>query len=79
VLHERVRIHSQAGTDALLDRIAADPLFGIDHATIERMARPDDYTGLAKQQTERFLIEEIDPLLEAHRAEIHDRAAEVRV
>ena len=41
VLHERVRIHSQAAADALkagaaendlFDRIAADPLFGIDRA-----------------------------------------------
>jgi len=79
VLHERVRIHSQGSADDLLDRIAADPLFGIDHATIESMARPEAYTGLARQQTERFLIEEVDPLLERHRAEIHDQVGEVRV
>ena len=72
VLHERVRIHSQAAADAmkggarendLFDRIAADPLFSIDRASIERLARAEDYTGLAKQQTERFLIEDIDPIL----------------
>jgi len=87
VLHERVRIHSQAAADAmksggendLFDRIAADPLFGIDRNTIEQLARPDDYVGLSKQQTERFLVEDVDPLLHEHRAEIHGRAAEVRV
>ncbi|MGZ8829462.1 MAG: adenylosuccinate lyase [Thermoanaerobaculia bacterium] len=87
VLHERVRIHSQAAADAmksggendLFGRIAADPLFGIDRKTIEQLARPDDYIGLSKQQTERFLVEDVDPLLHEHRAEIHDRAAEVRV
>lgn len=87
VLHERVRIHSQAAADAmksggendLFDRIAADPLFGIDRNTIEQLARPDDYIGLSKQQTERFLVEDIDPILHEHRAEIHGRAAEVRV
>lgn len=72
VLHERVRIHSQAAADAmkggarendLFDRIAADPLFSIDRASIERLARAEDYTGLAKQQTERFLIEDVDPIL----------------
>ncbi len=63
VLHERVRIHAQSKPDDLFDRIAADPLFGIDRATIEAMARPEDYVGLARQQTERFLAEEIDPLL----------------
>jgi adenylosuccinate lyase len=88
VLHERVRIHSQAAADAmkagvatndLFDRIAADALFGIDRETIERIARPEDYTGLAKQQTERFLIEEVDPILERERSEIRAEAAEVRV
>jgi len=72
VLHERVRIHSQASADAmksgtaendLFERIANDALFGIDRASIEQLARPENYTGLSKQQTERFLIEEIDPII----------------
>ena len=79
VLHERFRVHSQGSADELLDRIAADPLFGIDRATIEGMARPDAYTGLARQQTERFIIEDVDPILDARRAEIHDEVGEVRV
>src|SRR2546423_1529810 len=65
VLHERIRIHTQSHPDDAFDRIAGDPLFGIDRATIETMSRPDDYTGLARQQTERFLIEEVDPILAA--------------
>jgi adenylosuccinate lyase len=88
VLHERVRIHSQAAADALksganendlFDRIAADALFGIDRALIETMARPENYTGLAKQQTERFLVEDVDPILEAERAQIGSEVGEVRV
>jgi adenylosuccinate lyase len=63
VLHERVRIHAQSHPDDLFDRIAGDPLFGIDRATIEAMARPEDYTGLARQQTERFIREDVDPVL----------------
>src|SRR5436309_1246759 len=79
VLHERVRIHSQAAADALksgvtendlLKRIAADSLFGIDRQSIEAMARPEDYTGLARPQTERFLIEEIDPIITEHSQQI---------
>src|SRR6185369_13128656 len=65
VLHERVRIHSLAAREGgpdLFERIADDALFGIDRATIEAMARPEDYTGLARQQTERFL-EEVDSVL----------------
>lgn len=88
VLHERVRIHSQASADALksgasendlFDRIAADSLFGIDRASIESMALPGNYTGLATQQTERFLIEDVDPILESERAQIRSEAGEVRV
>jgi adenylosuccinate lyase len=81
VLHERVRIHSHAATsgDELLSRIAGDRLFGIDRKTMEEMARPENYTGLARQQTERFLEEEIDPILAAHGSEIMTGKAEVRV
>src|SRR3954452_13522829 len=88
VLHERVRVHSQAAADAikgganrndLFDRIADDALFGIDRETIERIARPEDYTGLSRQQTERFLIEDVDPILAKHREEIHAEVGEVRV
>ena len=88
VLHERVRIHSQAAADAmksgaatndLFDRIAADSLFGIDRAAIDELARPENYTGLSKQQTERFLIEDVDPILNRERSEIRAEAGEVRV
>jgi adenylosuccinate lyase len=88
VLHERVRVHSQAAADVLksggasndlFERIAADPLFGIERATIDAMARPENYTGLSLQQTERFIIEEVDPVLSANREAIHGRAGEVRV
>ena len=43
------------------------------------MARPDDYIGLARQQTERFLIEDVDPILERNRAQIQETVGEVRV
>jgi len=89
VLHERVRIHSQAAADALksgagendlFDRIAADSLFGIDRASIASMAHPENYTGLARQQTERFLSEEIDPIIAAEAATvIRGEVGEVRV
>jgi len=88
VLHERVRIHSQAAADALkrgagvndlFDRIAADALFAVDRRTIDTLAVPQRYTGLSRQQTERFLEEEIDPLLKKHAGELHQDPAEVRV
>jgi adenylosuccinate lyase len=88
VLHERVRIHSQAAADELksgaaenplFDLIAGDELFAIGRKAIADMAYPESYTGLAKQQTESFLLEEVDPILERERAQIHAEAAEVRV
>jgi adenylosuccinate lyase len=88
VLHERVRIHSHAAADGLkrgashndlFDRIAADELFGIDAAAIEAIARPEAYTGLAMQQTERFLAEEVDPILARERQHIDENVGEVRV
>ncbi len=88
VLHERVRIHSQAAAgrlksgasdNDLLDRITADSLFGIDRASIEQMARPDAFTGLSAQQTEKFLIEDVDPILDSERTQIRSDVGEVRV
>ena len=87
VLHERIRIHSQAAAGALksgaqendlFDRIAADPLFGIDRQAITAMADPAQFTGLARQQTERFL-EEVDGVLATRAADILSTPAEVRV
>src|SRR6202008_2663646 len=79
VLHERVRIHSHAAADGgdLLKRIAGDALFGIDRPTMDAMANPNNYIGLSRQQTERFLIEEIDPILSTN--VIVRGTAEVRV
>jgi adenylosuccinate lyase len=88
VLHERVRIHSQAAADGLkgggsrndlFDRIAADTLFGIDQEAIDSIARPDLFTGLSKQQTERFLAEDVDPVLAREREQIQSEVGEVRV
>jgi adenylosuccinate lyase len=88
ILHERVRVHSQAAAgmlkggatrNDLFDRIAGDTLFSIDRTTIDRLARPEAFTGLSRRQTERFLAEEVDPLLDRHRDLIDETVGEVRV
>jgi adenylosuccinate lyase len=88
VLHERVRVHSQAAAgrmkggasdNDLFDRIGADALFGIDREGIDRIARPEDFTGLSRQQTERFIMEDIDPVLAHESAAIDATVGEVRV
>ena len=49
------------------------------HLLIDELARPEDFIGLARQQTERFLMEDVDPILERERQQIHDQVGEVRV
>jgi adenylosuccinate lyase len=87
-LHERVRVHSQAAANMLkvgasrndlFDRIAGDPLFSIDRTTIDDLARPEAFIGLSLRQTERFIAEEVDPLLDRHRDLIDQTVSEVRV
>jgi adenylosuccinate lyase len=88
VLHERIRVHAKGAADAmkagaaendLFDRIAGDELFAIDRAALEQMARPENYTGLSRQQVERFLREDVDPLLAVERKLIRSEVGEVRV
>ena len=64
-LHERIRQHSMAATARmkegercdLLDRLAADPAFGMTRAELDAVMDPALYTGRCVQQVERFLSE----------------------
>ncbi len=89
-LHERIRRHSvEAGKTVkiegrdndLLDRIAADPAFGLSRADLDNLMSPADYTGRAEQQVYEFLDTEIEPILAARRDEDarHNLAAELKV
>lgn len=88
LLHERIRVHSRAAADALnrgaaqndlLERIASDPLFGLDRKTINGFLRPDALVGLAPRQVEEFIERQIDPILSAERALLSAEVGEVRV
>ncbi len=88
VLHERVRVHALAAADGLKEgaaendlfrRLANDPLVPLDISEIDRLARPDDYVGLAPLQVDRFLESEVDPMLEEERELITSEVGEVRV
>jgi adenylosuccinate lyase len=88
LLHERIRIHSRAVADALkrgatkndlLDRIAADPLMGLDRKAVDALARPAGFVGLAPNQVEDFIARDIDPILAAERALLSAELGEVRV
>lgn len=62
----------------LLDRIAGDPIFRLTREELDKLLDPASFTGLAKQQTERFLSQEVRPVLEKYRDE-PDRHVDIRV
>lgn len=74
-LHERIRVHSMAaakvvkeegGENDLLSRIAADPIFGVSLDELHEIVKPEKYVGRAPRQTEEFLAECVNPLLEKY-------------
>lgn len=80
-LHERVRMHSMAasrvvkeegGENDLLERIAADPAFGVTLAELEAILQPSRYVGRAPQQTREFLGEVVAPVLQKYSALAED-------
>ncbi len=71
-LHEHIRQHSmeagrvikmEGGDNDLLDRIAADPAFGVTREELEKHLNPLDFVGCAPMQTEDFLRERVEPVL----------------
>ena len=75
-LHEKIRSLSmeagrrvkQEGLDNnLLELIAADPAFKLSLAELQAAMDPRKYVGRAPQQTEEFLAEVVNPILEENR------------
>ena len=86
-LHEKIREHSMAasrvvkvegGENDLLERIAADEAFGVTIEELEKILKPENYTGRAKEQTEDFLNECIKPVLEKY-ADVEADKPEINV
>ncbi|EGS30444.1 adenylosuccinate lyase [Peptoniphilus sp. oral taxon 375 str. F0436] len=82
-LHEHIRTHSQAAaarvkdqglSNDLIDRIIADPAFGLSEAEIRDLISPEKFVGRSPQQVERLVKEIIDPILqdvEDYHAQLH--------
>ena len=51
----------------LVDLIAADELFGVSREEILDVLKPELYTGRAKIQTEKFLRDVVQPVLDANK------------
>ena len=47
----------------LMERIAADPAFPMDHDHLSQLLAPENYTGRAAEQTEAFIRDVVDPAL----------------
>ena len=71
-LHEAIRQHSVAagkevklngGSNDLLERILADPIFGLTRDELDKLVDPHAFTGMAVHQTETFLREQVAPVL----------------
>ena len=78
-LHERIREHSMAAgarvkdeglNNDLLERIAADDVFGLSLDDIKGLLRPSDYIGRSAEQTAELIEEYIKPILEKYSEEI---------
>ena len=87
-LHERIRTHSLAAgskvkdeglPNDLLERIAADPAFGLSREDVMAHLDPADYIGCCPQQVERFLRDNIHPVLDRYPDALQGAGAEIKV
>ena len=86
-LHEKIRTYSmKAGEQVkvygkennLVELIAADPAFGMSEEEIRALLKPINFVGRAPQQTEEFISEFVQPVLDANK-DILGAVAEINV
>lgn len=80
-VHELIRTHSQAAgqrvkaegkANDLIDRLRAEPAFaGVD---FDRVMQPEQYVGLAPQQTDRFIEQVVEPIRRRYADSLHGPA-----
>ncbi len=87
-LHERIRQHSmEAGKTVkmegkkndLLERIAADPMFGLTIDELYAIMEPKNFVGRAPQQTEEYINGYVKPVIEENKELIEESGEAVRV
>ncbi len=76
-LHEQIRVHSMAASKVvkeegkdndLLDRIAADESFKLNHSEIESLLDHQLYIGRSPEQVTEFISEFVQPILDEHKS-----------
>lgn len=72
-LHERIRVHSMEASklvkekglpNDLIDRICSDEAFKLNKEELQKVLKPENYTGRSGKQVEEFINECIDPIIE---------------
>lgn len=85
-LHERLRVHSHAAAarvklegkdNDLIKRIAEDTAFGLDETQINALLKPELYIGRSVRQTEDFIKEVAQPIIDKYF--VSDAASELTV
>lgn len=85
-LHERIRKHSmeaskaiklEGGTNDLIERILNDPAFDLVESEIIQLTNVNNFTGMAKEQTELFL-KEVQAILDKYK-DLLGTKGEIRV
>ncbi len=86
-LHERIREHSmdagrrvkvEGKPNDLLERIAADPAFGITMEELRAIMNPKNFVGRGPEQVSEFLSEVVEPILRENR-EVLGMTSEINV
>ncbi|NLL46743.1 MAG: adenylosuccinate lyase [Clostridiales bacterium] len=87
-LHERIRLHSIAAgrtvkeegrPNDLIDRIAADPAFGLTREEIVAEIRPEAYIGRCPSQVTELICEHVKPILERYPEALKGEDEELKV
>ncbi len=85
-LHEQIRKHSmdagrrvkvEGESNDLIERIAADPLFGMSLEALKSVLEPKNYIGRSPEQVVEFIENEVNPVLTS--AEIAEIEVDLKV
>ena len=63
----------------LLQRIANDNMFGLTMEELEAIMIPENFVGIAPEQTEDYIKNFIQPILEKNREILEEQGEEIRV
>lgn len=76
-LHEKIRVHSMAaarvvkeegGKNDLIERIVADHAFGLSMEDVQKILKPENFTGRAANQVEELVRDYVEPILKDNSA-----------